>query len=180
MDVHTLADDEDQFTIVDLSDDPTIIDSGVPGPQGIQGIQGEQGPQGEPGVDDHGLNTGLGDDDHLQYLHKDVTRHITVGYTSDADAVGGVPSTFTPDVTLEIPKTGSVESNFTLTRPTSDKYGRAILILTVDAIGEYTMSQNNVTIVSGIFNGAADKVNVIDLFHRGTTLSALAWITVLP
>jgi hypothetical protein len=42
----------------------------IPGPQGEQGIQGEQGEQGVQGdtVSDHGLLTGLEDNDHPQYL----------------------------------------------------------------------------------------------------------------
>ncbi len=53
-------------------------DDGATGPQGpigLTGPQGEVGPQGlqgEPGDDapaDHGLLTGLGDDDHTQYLN---------------------------------------------------------------------------------------------------------------
>ena len=45
---------------------------GPEGPQGPIGPQGPQGPQGEPGTGggDHGLLTGLSDDDHTQYYNQ--------------------------------------------------------------------------------------------------------------
>lgn len=49
---------------------PVGADSIVPGPQGLQGDPGNDGADGDPGAPgptDHGLLTGLGDDDHPQY-----------------------------------------------------------------------------------------------------------------
>jgi Collagen triple helix repeat (20 copies) len=43
---------------------------GIQGPQGIQGEVGPQGPAGDDAPSDHGLLTGLADDDHAQY-HND-------------------------------------------------------------------------------------------------------------
>ncbi len=41
---------------------------GTPGPTGARGATGPQGPPGPPGTTDHGALTGLGDDDHPQYV----------------------------------------------------------------------------------------------------------------
>src|SRR5690606_31894 len=42
--------------------------AGPAGPAGATGPQGPAGPQGPPGTTDHGMLTGLGDDDHPQYV----------------------------------------------------------------------------------------------------------------
>lgn len=69
------------------------------------------------GVSDHGALTGLTDDDHTQYLHKDVTRNVSVGYTTDVEA-DAFSATVTPVLTLEHFKTMTVTSSFTLNVPT--------------------------------------------------------------
>lgn len=64
----------------------TVIGVSVPGPQGIQGPpgpQGETGASGLPGTTDHGLLTGLEDDDHPQYILVDGSR----GFTSTVSGV---------------------------------------------------------------------------------------------
>ena len=43
-------------------------ETGPAGPQGLQGEVGPEGPAGPAGTTDHGLQEGLGDDDHTQYV----------------------------------------------------------------------------------------------------------------
>lgn len=50
---------------------------GDTGDTGIQGIQGIQGVPGTPGPTDHGALTGLGDDDHPQYVAHDEVDSLT-------------------------------------------------------------------------------------------------------
>lgn len=86
---------------------------GPTGPQGPQGVQGPQGPagskgdDGDPGESDHGLLTGLSDDDHPQYMpitrsgdvyqvgqRKLVFRALSNGPTIQIDPPsGGTPAT---------------------------------------------------------------------------------------
>jgi hypothetical protein len=49
-------------------------DTGDTGPAGPEGPQGPKGEDGTSGVTDHGLLTGLEDDDHPQYAFTDGTR----------------------------------------------------------------------------------------------------------
>jgi hypothetical protein len=93
---------------------------------------------GGGGVTDHGALTGLADDDHLQYLHKDITRSITVGYTTDTEA-DSFSSSVTPDFSLEYLKTMTVTSDFTLFVPSGGN-GHGEYYLTVTGTGPYTMT----------------------------------------
>lgn len=77
---------------------------GPAGPQGSQGPIGPQGPQGlqghpgDPAPSDHGLLTGLADDDHGQY-HTDArgdARYKSIGYVPTWTEITGKPATFPP------------------------------------------------------------------------------------
>lgn len=88
---------------------------GPAGPQGIQGIPGPVGPvgpAGDPAPSDHGLLTGLGDDDHPQYLteargdarysilsHNHDSRYYTES-ESDSRFVNSSGDTMTGNLTL--------------------------------------------------------------------------------
>lgn len=52
---------------------------GDEGPAGAQGPTGPQGPPGPPGATDHGVLTGLTDDDHPQYIMTGETDTVTTG-----------------------------------------------------------------------------------------------------
>jgi hypothetical protein len=107
------------------------------------------------GVTDHGALTGLTGDDHLQYLHKDITRAITVGYTTDIDT-GAFSATVTPNFTLEYLKTMTVTSDFTLNVPSGGN-GHGEYYLTVTGVGPWTLTpgtnlamlDSNVTLTVG-------------------------------
>ena len=87
---------------------------------------------------DHGALTGLTDDDHTNYLHKDITRNVSVGYTTDVEAdIFG--ATVTPVLTLEHFKTMTVTSSFTLNVPTGGN-GWCEYYLTVNSGGPYTLT----------------------------------------
>lgn len=62
-------------------------------PINLQGPQGDPGPAGPPGTDgatDHGVLTGLGDDDHLQYLLVNGVRDATNGFAVTGTVGDGV------------------------------------------------------------------------------------------
>ena len=107
------------------------------------------------GATDHGALTGLTDDDHTNYLHKDITRNVSVGYTTDVEA-DSFGATVTPVLTLEHFKTMTVTSGFTLNVPTGGN-GWCEYYLTVTGTGPYTllagtnlvMMDTSVTLVVG-------------------------------
>lgn len=132
---------------------------------------------------DHGGLTGLADDDHTQYLHKDITRNVTVGYTTDIEA-DGFSASVTPDFTLEHFKTMTVTSNFTLNVPSTGGAagtgGHCEYYLTVTGTGPYTLTagtnlqmlDGNVTLVVG--------ENYILNIHRYSSTLAVAQMIKLP
>lgn len=71
-------------------------EQGEQGPQGTQGVPGPAGatgpagPAGPPGATDHGALTGLGDDDHPQYLPSDGTRPMTGDLNMGSNAITNV------------------------------------------------------------------------------------------
>jgi len=89
-----------KFNWVVVANPIEVIGVAVPGPQGeqgvqgIQGIQGETGASGTPGPTDHGLLTGLGDDDHTQYTLANGSRAFT-------STVSGVTPTLDPHLTTK-------------------------------------------------------------------------------
>jgi hypothetical protein len=101
------------------------------------------------GVTDHGALTGLTDDDHSQYVHTDITRNCTVGYTSDVEAVSISSGTLTPSLTLEHLKTLTVSGDFTLGVPgPAGKNGFCEYRVTVSGVGPWTMTKGtNVELV---------------------------------
>ena len=98
---------------------------------------------------DHGNLTGLTDDDHSQYVHTDITRNCTVGYTSDVEAVSISSGTLTPSLTLEHLKTLTVSGDFTLGVPgPAGKNGFCEYRVTVSGVGPWTMTKGtNVELV---------------------------------
>jgi hypothetical protein len=98
---------------------------------------------------DHGNLTGLADDDHSQYVHTDITRNCTVGYTSDVEAVAISSGTLTPSLTLEHLKTLTVSGDFTLGVPgPAGKNGFCEYRVTVSGVGPWTMTKGtNVELV---------------------------------
>ena len=128
-------------------------------------------PGGGGGVTDHGALTGLADDDHLQYLHKDITRHLTVGYTTDVEA-----DTFTnplvPDFSLEYFKTTTVTSDFTLNTPTGNSHGE--YYITVDSGGPYTLTPGtNVTMMDSNVTLLASENYILNI-HRYSATNTFA------
>ena len=103
----------------------------------------------DSGVTDHGNLTGLTDDDHSQYVHTDITRNCTVGYTSDVEAVSISSGTLTPSLTLEHLKTLTVSGDFTLGVPgPAGKNGFCEYRVTVSGVGPWTMTKGtNVELV---------------------------------
>jgi len=129
---------------------------------------------GGAGVTDHGALTGLADDDHTQYLHKDITRHLTVGYTTDIEA-----DTFTdplvPDFQLEYFKTMTVTSSFTLNTPTGNSHGE--YYLTIDSGGPYTLTAgDNVVMMDSNVTMEKDTNYVLNI-HRYSDTNTLAQLT---
>ena len=126
---------------------------------------------GSSGVTDHGALTGLSDDDHTNYLHKDITRHLTVGYTTDVEA-----DTFTdplvPDFSLEYFKTTTVTQSFTLDTPTGNSHGE--YYLTIDNGGPYTLTAGtNVTLMDNHATMEADTNYVLNI-HRYSATNTIA------
>ena len=130
------------------------------------------------GVTDHGALSGLADDDHLQYLHKDITRNLTVGYTTDIEA-----DTFTdplvPDFSLEYFKTMTVTNNFTLDVPTGGN-GHGEYYLTVDSGGPYTLTAGtNVTLIDSNVTLLASENYILNV-HRYSATNVLAQLLSIP
>ena len=135
------------------------------------------------GVMDHGALTGLTpDDDHTQYLNKDITRNVTVGYTTDVEA-DLFSDPFVPVITLEHFKTATVTSSFTLSVPTGGGAatgGHCEYYLSVTGTGPYTMTagsgvqfmDTNVTLTVG--------KNYILNIHRYSSTNAVAQLQELP
>jgi len=127
---------------------------------------------GGSGVSDHGALSGLADDDHAQYLHKDTTRNVTVGYTTDVEA-----DTFTnplvPDFQLEYFKTMTVTGDFTLNVPTGgNSHGE--YYLTVDSGGPYTLTAGtNVTLMDSNVTLLASENYILNI-HRYSATNVLA------
>ena len=98
---------------------------------------------------DHGELTGLEDDDHEQYVHIDISRNCSVGYTTDIEAVSISSGTLTPTITLEHMKTLAVSGNFTLGVPgPSGKNGFCEYRVTVGGAGPWTITKGtNVELV---------------------------------
>ena len=119
------------------------------------------------GVTDHGALTGLSDDDHTQYLHKDITRHITVGYTTDVE-----PDSFTdplvPDFQLEYFKTMTVTGDFTLDTPTGGN-GHGEYYLTVSG-GPHTLTAGtNITLIDGNDTLSAGTNYILNIHRYSAT-----------
>jgi len=127
---------------------------------------------GGGGVTDHGALTGLiPDDDHTQYLNKDITRNITVGYTTDVEA-----DTFTdplvPDFSLEYFKTTTVTSDFTLNTPTGNSHGE--YYITVDSGGPYTLTPgSNVVMMDSNVTLLASENYILNI-HRYSATNTVA------
>ena len=127
---------------------------------------------GGGGVTDHGALTGLiPDDDHTQYLNKDITRNITVGYTTDVEA-----DTFTdplvPDFSLEYFKTTTVTGDFTLNTPTGNSHGE--YYLTVDSGGPYTLTAGtNVVMMDSNVTLLASENYILNI-HRYSATNTVA------
>ncbi len=65
-------------------------DTGATGPQGVKGDTGDTGATGPAGTTDHGLLTGLGDDDHTQY-HNNTRGDARYIPLADKDVSNGIP-----------------------------------------------------------------------------------------
>lgn len=128
------------------------------------------------GVTDHGALTGLSDDDHTNYLHKDVTRHITVGYTTDIEAVSSIGSgTLTPDLTAEHLKTITVTGNFTLGVPANNGYCE--YYVTVTGAGPWTITAATyVTFVDGINTLTSGNYYILSI-RRFSATNVIAQLT---
>ena len=98
---------------------------------------------------DHGSLSGLDADDHTQYVHTDITRNCTVGYTCDIEAVSISSGTLTPTLTLEHLKTLVVSGDFTLGVPgPSGRNGFCEYRVTVSGVGPWTITKGtNVELV---------------------------------
>jgi len=131
------------------------------------------------GAQDHGDLTGLNDpgaagDDHTNYLHKDITRNISVGYTTDIEAdIFNV--SLTPDFSLEYLKTMTVTDDFELNVPTGNGHGE--YYLTIDSNGPYTLSTGtNVKLMDGNVTMLADGNYILNI-HRYSATNAVAQLT---
>lgn len=124
------------------------------------------------GGGDHGALVGLvPDDDHTQYLNKDITRNLTVGYSTDVEA-----DTFTdplvPNFQLEYFKTTTVTSNFTLDTPTANSHGE--YYLTIDSGGPYTLTAgSNVVMMDSNVTMEASENYILNI-HRYSATNTVA------
>ena len=122
------------------------------------------------GVSDHGALTGLTDDDHTQYLHKDVTRNVSVGYTTDVEA-DSFGATVTPDLSLEHFKTMTVTSDFTLAVPTGGN-GHCEYYITVTGTGPYTMTAGtNVKLVDAYVTLLTGEFYILNVHKYSSTVA---------
>lgn len=79
-------------------------------------------------------------DDHPQYVTKDITREVTVGYTTETEQVDPIGSgILIPDFKKEHLKEITVTGDFTLNEP--DYNGHCEFYITVDSGGPYSITQ---------------------------------------
>lgn len=105
---------------------------------------------------------------------KDTSGNLTVGHTTDLEAVSTITaaSTYTPDITLEALKRASVTGSFTLARPTEADAGVCKVEMTIDVTGGYTMTLSNYSTADGTFDGTANAVNLVTITHWDTSTNA--------
>lgn len=88
----------------------------------------------------HGNHEGLEEDNHPQYVTKDITRQVTAGYTTTAEQVPPIGSgNLIPDFQKEHLKELNVTGDFTLNEPNYN--GHCEFYITVDSGGPYTITQ---------------------------------------
>ena len=141
---------------------------------------------GGGGVTAHSALTGLSEDDHTNYLHKDITRNVSVGYTTDieADVFTGPTPTITPDLDLEHFKTMTVTDDFTLAVPTTAAGaatgGHCEYYLTVDSGGPYTITEGtNLKMIDGLVALVVSRNYVLNV-HRYSSTNAVAQLILVP
>jgi hypothetical protein len=118
---------------------------------------------------DHGSLTGLDDDDHKNYLHKDITRNVTVGYTTDVEA-DGFTDPLVPNLELEHFKTMTVTASFTLDVPTGGN-GHCEYYITVTGTGPYTMTAGtNVKLVDSTVTLTVGEFYILNVHKYSSTI----------
>lgn len=136
---------------------------------------------GSGGVTDHGALTGLvPDDDHTQYLNKDITRHVTVGYTTDIEA-DVFANPFTPVLSLEHFKTVTVTSDFTLNVPTTGGAAGTgghceywVSVTTGGSAGPYTMTPGTgIEMLDSNVTFEVGENYVLNIHRYSSTLAAV-------
>ena len=138
---------------------------------------------GGGGVTDHGALTGLSDDDHTNYVHKDITRNITVGYTTDVEA-DSYAATVTPDLDLEHFKTMTVTGDFTLAVPTTAAGaatgGHCEYYLTVTGVGPWTLTAGtNLAMIDSEVTLTVGENYILNV-HRYSSTNAVAQLIKMP
>ncbi len=72
-------------------------------------------------------------------VKSDVTANMSVGYTTDVEALGTV-ATITADLQTEWLKSATIEENLTVNESTDGEEGACLINLTIDANGPYTIT----------------------------------------
>lgn len=103
------------------------------------------------------------------FLRRDVTNNITVGYTTTAFSLGNSGTgTVTPVIANGHIQTLTINGNFTLGTPTDAQSG-IIEIQATNASGGFSINTGTYTIVENNFDNSNGKVNLIRILKIGST-----------
>lgn len=138
-------------TLVTIEDPPALV-------FGSPGEQGPVGPQGPPGQSDHGLLTGLADDDHAQYhnntrgdvryyLKTEVDALVGSGVTAELTRLSAPPQTLTASAGAITPGATAgwlfeyiATANVQLNAPTSGQDGWPLTVRVLASGADRTLS----------------------------------------
>ena len=103
------------------------------------------------------------------YLNRNVTNNITVGYTTTAENLGNSGTgTVTPLISTGSIKTLTINGSFTLAAPTDTESGYIEIEATNDGVGGYSITLTAYTQISGTYKADASAVNLFRISKVGT------------
>lgn len=104
------------------------------------------------------------------FLRKDTTANVTVGYTTTAQSLGNSGTgTITPTIATGSIKTLTINGNFTLAAPTDAQSGYIEILATNDGVGGHAITVSAYQVVSGSYNSIAGAVNLIRITKIGSS-----------
>lgn len=104
------------------------------------------------------------------FLRRNVTNNITVGYTTTAFSLGNSGTgTLTPQIANGHIQTLTINGNFTLAAPTDTQSGVIEIQATVGSPGGFTINTSAYTVIEDSYDNTSGKVNIIRILKIGST-----------